>query len=310
MDAKPLTNGIERASFGAFGMLTRQCRSICGKAGAAEDARRRRWAPGRSAPAARLAILAVCAVFLACTAGTPAGAAVLSQHQGATDPATEGFSQLPEGSGSYFAVPSDGGVPAQGIQTPPGGLNQYLWHAQYTAAQQADLAASGWVMSMNSRVVSNAGSGNADVFLDAANSRYDIVIMLNASGDTVVTLPNTITFNGSTSYGGASTLVTGNGYHLYQLEFDPTAAAADLYVDGTRRLTGYTGTSDFFQPNFGLLWDAIDGTQANFNQVQLSTGVPEPGALPLVALAAVVAGALSRTRRPMNRIRTEEARPR
>ena len=80
---------------------------------------------------------------------------------------------------------------------------------------------------------------------------------------------------------GLSTTISGNGYHLFQFVYEPSQASADLYIDGTLALNNYVGHNNYFAPNAGIAWLAIDSAQARFNFASFGTGtalsaVPEP----------------------------------
>jgi len=38
----------------------------------------------------------------------------------------------------------------------------------------------------------------------------------------------------ASSFGGPSYTVSGSGYHLYELIFDPAAGSANLFIDGVQ----------------------------------------------------------------------------
>jgi hypothetical protein len=165
-----------------------------------------------------------------------------------------------------------------------------------TAGQQAAIASQGFTLTVVDRMVQGpvyAPNSVTSAFaeLEIGTKRYDIDLGLTAGGDTVVVLPTSITQNGNGSFSsfGSSVTVAGNGYHTYQLRFDPVTQTANLFVDGVDRLQNYAGHTSFAL-NRGLVFGAVSGGTGNFNQVQLVTGVPEPASLAL--LGPVVAGAL------------------
>ncbi len=67
--------------------------------------------------------------------------------------------------------------------------------------------------------------------------------------------------------------------------YDPVTQAADLSVDGSTVLTGFTGETSYYYES-ALSWGAFSGGQGNFHLVQAQTGlvpVPEPTGLTLMA---------------------------
>jgi hypothetical protein len=85
----------------------------------------------------------------------------------------------------------------------------------------------------------------------------------------------------------------GDGYHLYQLRYDPVSASADLFVDGVERLSNYFGVPGINVPRVG--WGAGGGPgtgQGNFAAVRFAV-VPEPGTAAITCVLLAV-GALVR----------------
>jgi hypothetical protein len=244
-----------------------------------------------------------------------AGADVIAQHQGSTDPATEGFST------STFGAPStegplsnDQGLPAWFIAG-TGQSAQFAYVSpMLTPAQQAAITTQGFVMTMTARVLQGMApaydSTNHVVIggmdFTFAGKRWEVDLGLNASGDTVAVLPTSIDNGGPglsiRAPGPNFTLVgSGSSYHTYQLAYNPTTQLADLFVDGVDRIQNYGGHTSFENPNVGLVWGAFSGGQGNFNLASLQTGqiaaVPEPSPLFLGGLTALLALGVSRRRR-------------
>jgi len=208
---------------------------------------------------------------------------------------------------------NDQGLPAWFIAG-SGQSSQYAYTAPgLTASQQADIASQGFTLTLVARVLTNGlappytPSAPARIEGSAvgyAGVRWQIDLGLNTNGDTVVILPNTITSGGpgnSVESFGASYTLTGSGstYHTYNLFYDPTTKVADLSVDGVTRLTGYTGETLGFIDT-ALSFAATSGGQANFNFVQVQTGlasVPEPTSLTLFAAGIGIALSYRRSRR-------------
>jgi hypothetical protein len=227
-----------------------------------------------------------------------AGADFAFSHTGSTDPTTEGFSQHQINSASTFGpIANDLGRAAWSIAGT--GTSSQGWYqtGAFSAGQLADIAAQGFVLTFEARVVQGLAQaydsvehvtiGGAVVEL---SRRYDVFLGLDSNGDTVVVLPTSvsITTGGQISMPGPSYTLTGSGssYHNYQLVYDPGTELADLYVDGILRLEDYAGHSSFVH-NRGLLWGAHSGGQANFSFVELAS-IPEPSAFLYLGLLALL----------------------
>ena len=77
----------------------------------------------------------------------------------------------------------------------------------------------------------------------------------------------------------------GNGYHLYELIYDPDVNDSKLWVDGTQRVSGYAGYAPTGSTGQEVLWgsgSSADQGQGNYNLVQFELAnvtnatVPEP----------------------------------
>jgi hypothetical protein len=244
-------------------------------------------------------ILPALAMFLG--EATPAAADLLAAHQGATDPTTEGFSTVTVGSPSTTGpLTNDLGLPAWSITGSAQDSDFGYAAPGLTASQQAEITTQGFTLTEVARVLQNGlapaytTSDPATIgaaYVGYAGVRWEIDLGLNSNGDPVVVLPNTIDDLGpgnSIRSSGASYTLTGSGstYHTYQLHYDPTSHSADLSVDGSVVLTGYTGNSTFFFDS-ALVFAAFSGGQGNFNSVQVQSGgelssVPEPSSLAMV----------------------------
>jgi hypothetical protein len=103
-------------------------------------------------------------------------------------------------------------------------------------------------------------------------------------GDPIVFLPTSI----GPPLAGLTYVLdgAGPGYHMYELVYDPVFSSADLYVDGVKRLSDYTGLPS---PNETptVSWGAGssgDTGQGNYNLVQFAI-VPEPSTVTLFGFA-------------------------
>jgi hypothetical protein len=259
--------------------------------------------------------------------------AEIATHQGSSNPLSEGFGYWPyNGNISSAPLADDMGMPAwEVLNGGPSGNEQAAYQqlggngpygGGLTAAQAADISAHGFVMSLRARVVSGPtySSTSSPQYLVSGGSsvagfngyRYDIALANDGSGNTLVILPTLVGFNGQFSYtpyqapqspdcsSGATYCVSGAGYHLYQLSYDPQSGTASLYVDGSEVLTGYAGSAvsgGATANNYGLVFAALNDAEINFNYVDLQSGElsdnqSSPGSggdgpIPLWALAAL-----------------------
>jgi len=86
------------------------------------------------------------------------------------------------------------------------------------------------------------------VAVSTGTKRFDVDLSIDAAGDTVVVLPNSVGYtSGIFEAPGAGLSLTGSGssYHTYQLVYHPSTRTADLYVDGALRLQGYPGLTTY-----------------------------------------------------------------
>jgi hypothetical protein len=241
--------------------------------------------------------LATAVALVLTSLAAPAWAQVIAQHQGLLNPTTEGFGVGSSGTPSTVGpVTNDLGLNAWSIAGPAPNSVGFYNSGALTAQQQAAVASFGFTLTVTDRMVTGpvfSPNSVASPFaeLEIGTKRYDIDLGLTAAGDTVVVLPDSITQNGNGTFSsvGSSVTIPGNGYHTYQLVFNPTTQLADLFVDGVDRIQNYAGHTSFAL-NRGLVFGDVSGGTGNFNLVQLLVPVPEPTGLAL--LGPVVAGAL------------------
>jgi len=228
-------------------------------------------------------------------------AQVIAHYVASADPTTEGFGLWPYNGGiTTAALPNDQGMAAFQIQnTGPSNEQAYYemlggtgpYNAQgsgLTAAQASEISTQGFTLSLEARVVQGPLSGSAGVFSVNATVagfngfRYDIDLGINGSSNTVVVLPTQTAFNGGQFTGTSSVaqlVVTGTGYHLYQLSYNPGSGAATFYVDGIARENGYAGSSvssGATANNYGVAFGVANNATGNFANVRLAIGQINP----------------------------------
>jgi hypothetical protein len=240
---------------------------------------------------------------------------------GDTNPTTENFGLWPFNGGiATAALPNDLGVAAWQIKSEGSSDEQAVYNqlggtgpfdaggSGLTQQETNEINAQGFVMSLDARVVSGpifdpSGSGLFSIvstLTGISGRRFDIDLGLNASGNTVVDLANTVSFNGGSFFSstpfGSPVTISGNGYHLYQLSYDPLTATATLFVDGVEEISGYAGAAvsgGAVANNYGLAFGSVDDATGNFARVELDLGqfsptsVPEPGTLSLLGFTAL-----------------------
>jgi hypothetical protein len=183
-----------------------------------------------------------------------ASLSTLVQHVGQTDPRTEGFLDR-GGIQSFGAVASDGGFAAW--QVSGSGCCSYFHHpVDYATAFQQ-----GWRLSGRLRVVDAGGVGYIGLNPAADRPRFDVKVA-SVGGDAMISLAGT----------ALSYTVPGAAGHWLAIElaYDPVTASAALFVDGVRRLNGYTGWSEALE-NRGVLFGTDTGT-VNFSLVRFDLG--------------------------------------
>jgi hypothetical protein len=239
------------------------------------------------------ALIIIASLLMAGLAGR-ARADVIGLHSGMTDPLTEGFSTVSFGASSTAGpISNDLGKPAWSIAGTAQSSQFGYMSGALTATQQAEVAATGFTLTMVARVVqglapaydstSHVVIGGAD--LDTGVKRFEVDLSLDSQGNTVAVLPTSID-NGGPGFSirapGANYTVTGNDWHTYQLVYNPTTQLADLFIDGVDQISGYAGHTSFVE-NRGLVWSANSGGQGDFNFVNAETGTlsttPEPSSL-------------------------------
>jgi len=229
-------------------------------------------------------------------------AAPICAHVGNNDPITENFDYWPWNGGmTTTALADDNGwatwqiantsSPQQAVYSQKGGTGPYLpGGSGLTQPQIDDILANGFILSMRARIIDGPtydeyGTQQVSAAIAVAgfaNYRFDIALGSDGLGNTLVVLPIAINQVGSIfSYDpfGSPLLVPGTDYHLYQLSYDPLTQAADLYIDGFRKVTGFAGatvTGGAQANNFGLVFAAFNLATGNYALAKLESGQLAP----------------------------------
>ncbi|NUM35281.1 MAG: hypothetical protein HUU50_12095 [Candidatus Brocadiae bacterium] len=237
-------------------------------------------------------IFLYCFIFFSIHADT-----VVVQHNGANNPATEGWYLRLERWSSASPIYNDQGYNAWRIydESTSSGTHQYAY--DISSALAVESAQLGWTMSMRIKVMSlNAPNDSIYMAYIDHNSRL-WHMRFGSSGSN----PMAQLYTGPGLYDGPGYVVQGgqNQYHLYELKYDPDKNAADLYVNGLLAISNYNGVNMVgMQPL--LSWGANheSGTgSASYNLVSFSQHpeetpepepqVPEPGVLIYMLIACI-----------------------
>lgn len=121
--------------------------------------------------------------------------------------------------------------------------DQGYYYRKLTRAQAYAAVRKGWKIEVVMKPVEGAGGTGID--LTPADGRYDLEVMLNASGRQVVQLATQI----AKGMDGPSYEIEGppDAFHEYQLIFDASSGSARLLVDGLERLNEYRGHQEYLE---------------------------------------------------------------
>lgn len=167
---------------------------------------------------------------------------------GAFDPTTEGFQTHNDAVGTVvFNGDRTGYIGWSVTSAGPGGY----YFRRLTDSQKTRGLDHGWTLSATMQPV--AGRAFVGVDFVGRGRRFDIDVEMESEDDIVVQLTTQIV----PTISGMELRLPGarQQYHLYELRFDPGLQAADLWIDGQRRLTGYRGHGQF-QDDMGMMFGA------------------------------------------------------
>jgi hypothetical protein len=203
-------------------------------------------------------------------------AATLIEHTGADDPVTEGWTVSGAGVGVVVGpVIDDGGsgIDAWGINDTTTAAGSTRLYSFVPTVDDLASAANGWTLRVRLRVVETPEDPDRATAVDfiSDTTRYRMDFGSDPSGDPIVLLQTGLAGGNDT---GPSVTLTGggDGYHTYELRFDPVGASADLWIDGVELFSNYTGFADVTagpRIAFGA-GQATRTGNANFNQVRFT----------------------------------------
>jgi hypothetical protein len=248
-------------------------------------------------------------LILACAsanwAGTHANAEMIALHQGANNPAMEGFtlSNIVVGTPPTGAVLNDMGRDAWHLGTASSDDQAVYLHSLDSSQQQA-IQTQGFTLDLIARITDGPENASASNFFPSigaavvvgSSARFDLYLGLNSSGDTVAVLANDLIGGGGFYTPGAGFTLAGSDYHDYRLVYDSVTRTADLYIDGVARITGYRGQTHYLTGGVGFA--AVNGGAGNFSLVRVTSGaVPEPSSVVLLGLGGLGLLGFGRLRR-------------
>ena len=241
----------------------------------------------------KIRCLVAAAIFVLCGSSSGFAEVILAEHTGANDPLTEGWvRQRPFGNVFTFPVVNDlgSGIDAWAVDDNGTGVaSEGLYFHGLTPQQGEAAMQNGWRLTGTLRVADTPtpqpnGSVVINVFTPSPDPRaFGISLGSEADGSPLF------------RFGGQLAIVLDlddldDGYHTYELLFDPSDETADLFVDNVLRYEGWAGVPTV-QPlgvSFGT-GGAISTGQGNYSFIQLSI-VPEPSSVALWCLMGLALG--------------------
>lgn len=220
-----------------------------------------------------------------------AHASLIVSHGGATDPATEGWTENGgDANISKTALSPDGTTGTDAWQIEDNSTGKFLYYAyELSEAQKTDAKDQGWEMAVTLRMPDSGQTASPAVGFDyiglgtESKNAYRAFFGTTAGGDTEVRLGKN-----STESDVVATL-TGLDYHDYLFAFDPSTGDVSFSIDGTVEVAQVSlfelNSAKDPQIRFGSLSSADTGT-GNWNEAQF-TIIPEPASALLLALGAV-----------------------
>lgn len=187
---------------------------------------------------------------------------VVAIHTGMAHPVVdEGWTQNGPGFSIIEGPINDFGVDAWSIDdngTSSGSSRQYTIVPSNEQLSRA--TAHGWTLRALVRVVESNDTVDFSVSVGWGNSnshRYEIKFGSQPDGDPIVTLHP---YDSAPQDAGISYTLegVGNTYHLYELVYNKSTGHADLFIDGEKKISDYSGFSSNTSPFIG--WGARTST--------------------------------------------------
>jgi hypothetical protein len=240
---------------------------------------------------------AIIITLVSCWSMSSLVSATLIEHQGATDPTTEGFT-LSAGGGTHSETGVlDSGTAAWQITTDENAYSAYVH--DFTAPELATLTSNGdgrgVVFTVRLRIQADPTTvtdENIVAEIAYGGNRYAMRFGIDGSGDFVVTPVSWFSY----------TVAGGNDYHTIQMIDNDADGDFDFYIDGALQANpGYGGTPNAAErAAFGDFTGSLNGssdTIVNWATFDVNV-IPEPSTLLLLAAGAgVLTGAHRRWQR-------------
>jgi hypothetical protein len=246
----------------------------------------------------RLAFLAFTVASLLIALSLRAGV-IVSQHSGAADPSTEGWTPISFGSAATAGpVVGDSGFNAWNVND-QGGNDFRAYKSVIGSANAQQALTQGFTTRARLRVLSPSTPASGVVTLEFITGVLAFLARVGseADGDPILELQNDFGRTTLTAQGA------GGGYHLYEMVYNPAMQLADVRVDGLH-LGDYAGfhpvIAQVVPPPLDVYWGSTSSSgigAANYNLVQMEV-VPEPATALLLAVASI---AISRRARRCRR---------
>lgn len=233
----------------------------------------------RGPHAALAVLLAVAGVLVA----APSAASVLVRHAGNTPPTEQGW----EGAGGGLVydgpVVTPGGTAAWNLSDDSSNRVRFYRYG-IPVARQREIDQSGWVYRARIRVVAGEAVPDGGVWLETSSIRQRFMLALGrqADGDPVIRLMSAV---GPGVFEGTPIALEGlgDGFHLYELTYDPVTATARVQVDGVTYADGYAGARGNLGAAFWGVGIQTANANADFGLVEL-VALPEPATAGLLAV--------------------------
>jgi hypothetical protein len=202
---------------------------------------------------------------------------VIIQHNGATDPTTEGFT-LAYNQG--LAQPINGDLGMDAWQITIANNSELAYTYSLTPQQQTDISDSNWILSFTLRDLLPTSVPNDFVELIGTSSAlFWVAVGSEADGDPYV--------NGTSSNPDFELKGGGAGYHNYEIVYSATTDTAALWVDGAEEVPDFLSNLSSAGEITRLQWGETQSgpSEANWNLVSFQI-IPEPSTLSFLFLGS------------------------